>query len=234
MIAVVTGASSGIGAAIAGRLVRAGHHVLGLSRRGTVPEIVGEGRYEAVPVDLADPAAREAVFARLATSVEDVGLVVNNAGACTWAGPMEIAPERWRSLMELNFWAPLELTRALLPRMRRGALVVNVTSVTARHLPGPRFSPYAVTKSALSEATAGLRLELLERGIRVTEVAPGLVDTPIYEAVEDFARVEKKLREQVPRWLSPEDLADVVEWLVARPPHVDVAELVVLPTGQGR
>ena len=91
-----------------------------------------------------------------------------------------------------------------------------------------------MTKGALAEATAGLRLELLERGIRVTELAPGLVDTPIYDTVAGFSRVEGKLREAIPRWLSPDDLADTVEWLVTRPPHVDVAEMVVLPTGQGR
>lgn len=221
LTAVVTGSSSGIGAAVAARLGRT-MRVVGLARRGDVA------------VDLTEPAARAATFARLAAELDEVSVLVNNAGATTWAATTEVPLDEWRALMELNFWAPIELIRALLPRMPRGAQLINVSSVTTRHLPGPRFTPYAVTKGALAGALHGLRLELAEKGIRVTDLAPGLVDTPLYQTVAGFSRVEGKLREAVPHWLSPEDVADAVEWIVARPPHVEVAEMVVLPTGQGR
>lgn len=237
MHAVVTGASSGIGAAVAGRLLEDGARVVGLARNGDAMReafaAYGD-RFVPVVADLSDPEARARAIEEVLASVDRVDLLVNNAGACVYAGTLGVDWETWRSLGELNLWAAIELTRALVPVMGTGSLVVNVSSVTARHLPAPRFAPYAMTKVALDQFTESLRLELGPRGIKVTLLAPGLVDTAIYDKVDGFASAEERIRRAVPEWLAPADVADTVSWLVRRPAHVVVGEMVLLPLGQGR
>jgi len=112
--------------------------------------------------------------------------------------------------------------------------VVNISSVTARYAPSARFGPYAVTKAALDSFTTMLRLELDPRGVRVTSIAPGLVETPIYDKVEGFSAAREKLAKQIPRWLSAGEVADAIIWVLARPPHVVVGELTLMPSGQAR
>ena len=107
-------------------------------------------------------------------------------------------------------------------------------SVTARFLPGPKFAPYAASKAAVEHFTHALRLELAPRGIRVSLIVPGLVDTPIYDGLPDFARTRQKLVEQVPTWLRPDDVADAILWVVSRPTRVAVSELTLLPIQQTR
>jgi NAD(P)-dependent dehydrogenase (short-subunit alcohol dehydrogenase family) len=142
--------------------------------------------------------------------------------------------ERWRSLFEVNLFAVMEITKRLAPRMGPGSHVVNVSSVTARFAPNERFAPYAVTKAALDHWHAGLRQELEPRRVKTTLVAPGLVDTPIYDKVKGFERTRGKLREQLPRWLDAGDVADAVLWALGRPDHVCVGEMTLLPAGQVR
>ena len=236
-VAVVTGATSGIGAALAHRLAGEGARVIGIGRRGDVlAEQVarGEGRLSAVCGDLADPRGRADVIAEVERAAPRIDVLVNNAGEAAYASPLELGAAGWRALFEINLHAAVELAVALAPRIAPGGHLINVSSVTARFAPNARFAAYAATKAALDHATHALRLELDALGVRVSWLAPGLVETPLYDKVAGFAGARDKIARQVPRWLSASDVAEAIVWLVTRPPHVVVTELVMLPVGQGR
>ncbi len=100
--------------------------------------------------------------------------------------------------------AALELTQRVARDMLPGAQIINVSSVVAQHLPSAKFAPYAASKIALDCLSEALRLELHPRGIHVSTVSPGLVDTPIYDKVDGFERARQKIKEQVPAWLTAE------------------------------
>jgi NAD(P)-dependent dehydrogenase (short-subunit alcohol dehydrogenase family) len=234
---VVTGATSGIGAALVERLVAAGARVGGIGR-DPAKLAAAASRWGAlfVPLeaDLAVPEARARVAAATAEAFPHLDALVNNAAEVVYELPTALPIARWRELLEVNFLAGVELVQALVPRMSAGSHVVNVSSITARFAPNARFAPYAVTKVAVSSLTDALRLELDPAGIRVTLVLPGLVDTPIYDKVAGFEKTKKKISEQVPTWLSAGDVADAIVWALDRPPHVVVGEMVLLPRGQPR
>jgi len=235
--AVVTGVTSGIGAALAVKLIGAGATVAGLARdAGKLDQAkarLGE-RFLPFAVDLAVPEARTAALGKLAGAVQWVDVIVHNAAEVVYATPTELGVERWRRLLEVNALAGIELVERLAPKLRAGGHVVCVSSVTARFAPNARFSPYAVSKAAVERFVEGLRLELDPRGVKVTLIVPGLVDTPIYDKVDGFGRTRDKIREQIPTWLSSEDVAEAIVWTLERPPHVVVSELVLLPQGQAR
>lgn len=238
-LAVVTGATSGIGAAICHRLIREGATVIGVGRQAdalAAETTRGEGRFLAVCADLAEPAGRARAIAEIrahAAGAPRIDALINNAGVAAYAAPAELGAAGWRQLFEINLHAATELAVELAPRLAGGHLI-NVSSVTARFAPNARFAAYAATKAALDHATFALRLELDPLGVHVTSLAPGLVDTPLYDKVTGFAGARDKIAKSVPRWLSADDLADTVAWILSRPAHVVIAELVVLPLGQGR
>ena len=236
-LAVVTGATSGIGAALARRLYIEGATVIGVARnRDALAEEVirGEGRFIAVCADLAGRDGRAAAIAEIEDRAPRIDLLINNAGAAAYASPLELGVAGWRALFEINVHAAVELAVALAPRLLPGGHLVNVSSVTARFAPNARFAVYAATKGALDRATEALRLELDPRGVHVTSIAPGLVDTPLYTKVAGFAGARDKIARQVQRWLTAGDVADAVFWVVTRPAHVVISELVMMPSGQGR
>ncbi|HET9625652.1 MAG TPA: SDR family NAD(P)-dependent oxidoreductase [Kofleriaceae bacterium] len=235
-VAVVTGATSGIGAAITRRLLREAATVIGIARSAdalAAEAARGEGRFVAVCADLAEPAGRARAIAELRDRAPRIDALINNAGVAAYASPTELGAAGWRQLFEINVHAATELAVELAPRLAGGHLI-NVSSVTARFAPNARFAAYAATKAALDRATEALRLELDPLGVHVTAIAPGLVETPLYDKVEGFAATRDKIAKAVPRWLSADDVADAVLWILGRPPHVVIAELVVLPLGQGR
>lgn len=225
--AVVSGATSGIGRALVDRLLDAGWSVTGLGRRD--PERT-HPRFRAVRVDLADPADR----ARALADLPAPDLLVNNAAEITWSPTLAQDLDAWRHMSEVNVFAAIDLCQRLVPRMPDDGIVVNVSSVVAQELPAPPFAPYAVTKQALDLFTASLRMEVAARGLRVARVAPGLVETPIYGTVEGFSGTEARIRQRLPRWLDPDDVAEAVLWIASRPAHVAVADLTLLPRHQER
>jgi len=223
-IAVVTGSTSGIGAAVARSLAERGATVIGVGRRAGAT----------ITADLADPGARARAIEEIAARAPHVDVLVNNAGEAVYASPLELGARGWRALFELNCLAAVELAVGLAPRIRRGGHLINVSSVTARFAPNARFAAYAATKGALDRVTDALRLELDPLGVHVTSIAPGLVDTPLYDKVEGFAATRERIARQVPRWLDATDVADAITWILSRPAHVVIGELVLMPIGQGR
>jgi len=232
---LITGVTSGIGRALTTHLIGAGARVLGVGRDAERLSAVAEGwgeRFTPVLADLSSPEDRLRCIA--AAREAGVDALVNNAGACVYARPTAFSMDRWRALLEVNLLAAIELSSALGADMGAGGQILNVSSVTARHVAHPRFGPYAVTKAALEHFTESLRLELSPKGVAVSLLVPGLVDTPIYQKVEGFERAEARLREALPEWLTPQDVAESAAWMLSQPEHVVISELVILPRGQAR
>lgn len=236
-VAVVTGATSGIGEAITKELLARGASVVGVGRNeqklGALAQSLGE-RFTGVSADLGDDAARARVVELASARFERIDFLINNAAEVPYAAPLETALNRWRSLVEVNVLAAIDLTQHLVPLMRGTGHVVNVSSVSARFAANARFGTYAVTKRALDGFTDALRMELEGTGVKVTSIVPGLVDTPVYDKVTGFEKTLRRLREAIPTWLSAEDIASSVVWALSQPDHVVIAELVVLPKGQSR
>lgn len=235
-LALVTGVTSGIGAATVRALLAEGMQVLGVGRDPERLDSAARGfgpQFRPILADLAVPASRQRAFAQLATS-EPVRLLVNNAAECLYDSPLAVPAARVSRLFEINVSAVVELTQQVARRMTPGAHIVNVSSVVAQHLPSAKFAPYAASKAALDCVSEALRLELHPRGIHVSTVSPGLVDTPIYDKVEGFERARQKIREQVPAWLTAEDVSDAIVWIASRPPHLVVSQLTILPSAQAR
>lgn len=236
-VAVVSGVTSGIGKALTAQLLAAGARVTGLGRN---PEALALAAAEWGPaftpiqLDLAARPERRRTLQRLTEQLERVDIIVNNAAEVVYATPLGIDADRFASLLEVNTLAGIELIQALAGALPPDGHVVNVSSVTARHVAHARFSPYSLTKLALERFTEGLRLELAPRGIKVSLVAPGLVDTPIYDKVSGFDATRDALRKQVPEWLSAADVASAVVWMLTRPTSVTISELVLLPRFQAR
>lgn len=236
-LVVLSGVTSGIGLATARRLIAAGAEVLGIGRNADkLAEVAHElgPRFCPQLADLSSVNARAELASRLRRLERPVDVFLSNAAECVYESTLKLAPHDLRRLFETNVFAAMDLCQAIVPLMRAGSRLVQLSSLAARHLPNAKFSPYAATKAALEQFTEGLRLELHPRGIHVTVVAPGLVDTAIYDQVPNFEPTRQEIIEQVPIWLSAEDVADAIVWVLSRPSHVVVTELVVMPDRQTR
>ena len=232
--AVVTGASSGIGEATARRLAAAGFDVvLGARRLDRLAAIAAElpGAL-ALPLDVADPASVDTFCA----NVPDCRVLVNNAGGALGLEPIAQADEdKWRQMWETNVMGTLRMTRALLDKLIASGdgLVVNVGSVAAfERYPGG--AGYHAAKSAERAITDVLRMELLGRPVRVSEIDPGMVETEfsLVRFGGDAQRAEAVYAGVEP--LSADDIAECIAFIATRPSHVDIDEMVVRPRDQAR
>ncbi|HLZ37204.1 MAG TPA: SDR family NAD(P)-dependent oxidoreductase [Mycobacteriales bacterium] len=230
--AVVTGASSGIGAATARRLTAEGFDVIvGARRRDRLDEVAAEIGAIAHPLDVTDPASVTEFAARLPDAVH---VLVNNAGGAQGLDPVERADERqWRWMYDANVLGSLRVTQAVLPALRAsGDGHVVVVSSVAGHEVYEGGGGYTAAKHAQSAFAATLRLELLGEPIRVTEICPGLVETE-FSLVRFGGDVEKAKAPY--RGLTPlvaDDVADTIAWAVTRPSHVNIDRIDVKPRAQ--
>jgi NADP-dependent 3-hydroxy acid dehydrogenase YdfG len=230
-VAVVTGASSGIGAATARSLAAAGFEVVVAARRLERLEPLAEeigGR--ALRLDVTDPDS----VVELARKVPDAAVLVNNAGGALGLGPVaEADEEQWRQMYESNVLGVMRMTKALLPALERSGdgFIVIVGSVAGVEV-YPGGAGYTTAKHAASAIARTLRLELLGKPIRVSEVAPGMVETEfsLVRFGGDEARADGIYEGITP--LSAEDVADAIAYVVTRPPHVDVDYVSIKPTAQ--
>lgn len=238
-VAVVTGASSGIGAATARRLAGEGFAVVAAARRadrlaGLVDEITAAGG-TARPVTC-DVTSDESVAALAAAAPGPVTLLVNNAGGALGLDPVEQAPiEAWRWMYEVNVLGTVRVTKALLPALvDSGAGTIVVVSSTAGLVVYEGGGGYAAAKHAQTAVAETLRLELLGRPVRIVEIDPGMVKTDEFSLVRfrgDAGKAEA-VYEGVAEPLVAEDIADCVAWCATRPHHVNIDRLVVRPLAQ--
>ncbi len=233
-IAVVTGASSGIGAATARRLAAEGYDVVAAARRRELLDALAEDTpgIRAVTLDVTSAAS----VADFAASLDDVAVLVNNAGGAIGVEPVERAdPADWQAMYDTNVLGVLRVTQALLPALERGAGGhVVVTGSIAGHLAYEGGGGYAAAKHAAAALVETLRLELNGRPIRVTEIAPGMVHTEEFSLVRlrgDTAAAAR-VYAGVPDPLTAADIADCIAFAVTRPAHVNIDLLVVKPLAQ--
>jgi NADP-dependent 3-hydroxy acid dehydrogenase YdfG len=233
-VAVVTGASSGIGAATARRLAAEGYEVVAAARRRDRLDAL-EAAVPAVRAVTLDVTSAESVAA-LASELDDVAVLVNNAGGAIGVEPIERAdPADWQAMYDTNVLGVLRVTQALLPALERGAGGhVVVTGSIAGHLVYEGGAGYTAAKHGASALVETLRLELNGRPVRVSEVAPGMVRTEEFSLVRmrgDQAAAER-VYEGVAAPLTADDIADCIAFVVTRPAHVNVDLLVVKPLAQ--
>jgi len=233
--AVVTGASSGIGAATARRLAAEGFEVIVAARRAErLAELVAEiGSATAVACDITDDAA-VAELARAAGPTLD--LLVNNAGGARGADPVaDGRVEDWRWMYEVNVLGTLRVTQALLPALEAsGAGTIVIVSSTAGFTVYEGGGGYTAAKHAETALVGTLRLELSGQPVRVVEIDPGMVRTDEFALNRLGGDREKAdaVYAGVAEPLVADDIADCVAWVATRPHHVNVDRLVVRPLAQ--
>ena len=225
--AIVTGASSGIGAAIARAVAGAGAHVAGGARR--TDRLETEVKLE---LDVTDPASCDRFVAEAVRGLGGLDILVNNAGLGLGRDPFDASTEEdEETVLETNVQGVLRMTRLCLPHIRDGGHILNMGSVAGRQA-YENAAVYVTSKYAVRGFTYALREDLLGRPIHVTTVDPGLVES-------NFSRVRFRGDEEKAKAvyanvepLTPEDIAECVLFALTRPPHVNVDELVVKALAQ--
>ena len=229
--AAISGASAGIGAATARALAREGFKlILGARRLDRLARIAEPLSARALELDVTDPESVD----RFASEAGEIDLLVNNAGAAFGLDTVEEArDDRWEAMFQVNVLGVLRLTRAFLPTLEASGdgHIVNVGSTSSFEV-YRGGSGYTASKHALRALTRTLRLELLGRPIRITEINPGLVETEfsLVRFAGDAERAARVYEGMTP--LTAEDVADCVSWVATRPAHVNIDEVVIRPRDQ--
>jgi NADP-dependent 3-hydroxy acid dehydrogenase YdfG len=244
-VALITGASSGIGAASARELARQGAAVgLAARRRDRLEELEAEitrggGRALAIEADVTDRGQAQAAVERVVAELGRLDTVVNNAGVML-LGPIEDAPiEEWERMVELNLLGLLYVAHAALPHLlraagdapRRVADLVNISSVAGRQARSGS-GVYNLTKHGVGAFSESLRQEVTERHVRVSLVEPGAVDTELPDHIRPGVREQMMGRFAEVERLEASDIADAIAYIVTRPRRVAVNELLIRPTEQ--
>jgi len=230
-VAVVTGASAGIGEATARILASQGFHVVAVARRADrINALAAEIGGTAIVADVTDGAAVDALAGRLSR----VDVLVNNAGGAKGLESVADADlEHWRWMWETNVLGTLRVTRALLPKLIASGdgLIVTVTSIAAMEI-YDGGSGYTAAKHAQGALHRTLRGELLGKPVRLTEIAPGAVETEfsLVRFDGDQDRADAVYTGITP--LTPADVAEVIGFVASRPPHVNLDQIVIRPRDQ--
>jgi NADP-dependent 3-hydroxy acid dehydrogenase YdfG len=229
--AVITGASSGIGAATARALAGEGYRtVLGARRLDRLQELAAEIGGEAIALDVTDLTS----IADFVAAVDQCDVLVNNAGGALGLDPLaEADDEKWLTMYESNVMGQMRMTRALLSKLIESGdgHIVGITSIAAIE-PYKGGAGYNAAKHAQRAVLRVLRQELLGQPVRVTEVAPGMVETEFslvrFDGDEEAAkRVYAGMQP-----LTAADVAECIRWALAQPPHVNIDEIIVRPRDQ--
>ena len=238
-MAVITGASAGIGEAIAWSLAKAGYDLALLARRVERLEALrdqileGTSGVEVYVVKCDVRRRREVELIATQDWADRVAVVVNNAGLAKGVQKIQDGdPSDWEQMLETNVAGLLYTTRAFLPGMikRKSGHIINLGSVAGRWV-YPGGAVYCATKFAVRALSEGLRMDLMGTPIRVTNVEPGMVESEFslvrLENAEKAKQVYKGMRP-----LTPQDIAETVRWCLDRPQHVNIQEIVIYPTDQ--
>lgn len=240
-LAVITGASSGIGRSCAERFAEAGARLILLARREDALQQLASQLQERhrtevkiFGLDVRHRARVEEVVQSLSGGWEAIDILINNAGLSRGLDKLhEGSPEDWEEMIDTNVKGLLYVSRAVIPGMvrRRRGTVINIGSI-AGHEVYPRGNVYSATKHAVHALTTGMRMDLMDTPVRVCTVDPGLVETD-FSMVRfrgDVQRARAVYQNMKP--LTPDDVAEAVVFCATRPAHVQVAELIILPTAQ--
>lgn len=237
---LITGASSGFGAACARRFAADGHRLILLARSADALQNLAEDlapHASAIHVEIADMQDREAVMSlpdRLPADFHAIDILVNNAGLALGVNPAQSADlDDWETMVDTNIKGLMRMTRAMLPGMvrRNAGHVINIGS-TAANWPYPGGNAYGGTKAFVAQFTRNLKADLVGTAVRVSTIEPGMADT-------NFSKTRFKGDQQKAdavyagtQSLTADDIANAVHWIANQPPHVNINTVEIMPTCQ--
>ncbi|MGI5451791.1 SDR family oxidoreductase [Streptomyces sp. CA-249302] len=243
-VAVVTGASSGIGEASAEKLAALGAHVVVLARRSDrLTDLVARiekngGSATPIAADVTDKAAVQAAADRVAAELGGADLVFNNAGVMLPAPVEELPTDQWQQQIDLNVTGLMNVVGAFTPQLvetagERGvADLVNTSSIAARNI-FPNFAVYSATKAYVTHLSRHLRVELGPKNVRVSAIEPGIVGTELQSHVTDQGALDwLEGSKGAMEWLTPQDVAETIGFLAGLPPRVNLQQVTIMPTAQ--
>ncbi|TAJ15021.1 SDR family oxidoreductase [Marinilabiliaceae bacterium JC017] len=240
-IAMVTGATSGIGKATANKLAALEYHLIITGRRKErLQELQSqlEDKYNckviALVFDIRDNKQTEKALGMLEDKWKNIDILVNNAGLAAGADPIQEGLwSDWEQMIDTNVKGLLFLSKQVIPHMikQQKGHIINISSIAGKEVYAGG-NVYCASKHAVDAITKGMRIDLLKHNIKVTSISPGMVET-------EFSLVryhgDKEKADKVYKGLTPlfaEDIADTIEFVVTRPPHVNINDILVMPTAQ--
>ncbi|MBR8534177.1 SDR family oxidoreductase [Carboxylicivirga sediminis] len=239
-IAMVTGATSGIGKATAKKLAQSGYNLIITGRRNDrLQELKDNLKNHATEVetlcfDIRETIAIENAIKQLPAEWTNIDVLVNNAGLAAGADPIYNGLwSDWEQMIDTNIKGLLYLSKLIIPKMmeRKQGHIINVSSIAGKETYA-NGNVYCATKHAVEAITKGMRIDLLPYNIKVSSVSPGMVET-------EFSIVryhgDKAKADNVYKCLTPlfaDDIADAIEFMVTRPPHVNINDILIMPTAQ--
>lgn len=237
-IALVTGASSGFGQAICRKLIDDGYKVIGVARRAEKLQKLAEelgANFCALPLDVTKKDAVESILLQLPKEFQPIDILINNAGLALGLEPAYQANyEDWETMVQTNIVGLIHLTHHLLPGMveRNFGYIINLGSVAGTYA-YKGGNVYGATKAFVKQFSANLRTDLLGKKIRVTNIEPGLCGGTEFSNVRFHGNDEQAaaVYEGVD-YITPEDIANTVSWLVNTPTHFNVNALEIMPVAQ--
>lgn len=235
----ITGSTSGIGRATAVWLARSGHRLILCGRREErlselAAELGGDPGVHLLRFDVRDRTAVEQAIGQIPEAFRPVDVLINNAGNAHGLDPIDRgSPDDWDAMLDGNVKGLLYVTRALVEDLKRSGRgqIINIGSIAGKEV-YPGGNVYCASKFAVDALTQSMRMDLLAYGIRVGAINPGMVQTEFSEVrfKGDLQRAEAVYSSLQP--LQAQDIAEIIEFTITRPPHVNIADLLVLPTAQ--
>ncbi|MGN7832873.1 SDR family NAD(P)-dependent oxidoreductase [Pseudoxanthomonas sp. 22568] len=235
--ALITGATSGFGAAAVRRFVADGWRVIATGRRAdrlqALVDELGGDHVHAAAFDIRDEAAMDAALAALPEAFRGIDLLINNAGLALGTAPAQAASlEDWRTMIATNIGSLVTLTHRLLPALieRKGA-IINISSIAGTY-PYPGGNAYGGTKAFVTQFSLGLRSDLHGTGVRVTSIEPGMAETEftLVRTHGDQGASDKLYAGAAP--MTAEDIAETLFWVATLPPHLNINRLELMPVTQ--
>lgn len=234
---LITGATSGFGAAAVRRFASAGWRVIATGRRAErlqpLVDEFGAGKVHAAVFDIRDEPAMDQALASLPPAFAAIDVLFNNAGLALGTAPAQGASlHDWQTMIATNVSALVAMTHKLLPRLiQRRGLVINMSSIAATY-PYPGGNTYGGTKAFVKQFSLGLRSDLHGTGVRVTSIEPGMAATEftLVRTHGDQAASDRMYADASP--MTAEDIADTVFWIATLPPHLNINRLEMMPVTQ--
>ncbi len=240
-LALITGATSGIGKATSLKLASLGYDLIITGRRKARLESLAasitkqyNNKVKALVFDIRENSETDAAIATLDGDWKNIDVLVNNAGLAAGADPIQDGLwSDWEQMIDTNIKGLLYISKLIIPFMieRRKGQIINISSIAGKEVYA-NGNVYCATKHAVEAITKGMRIDLLKYGIKVSSVSPGMVET-------EFSIVryhgDKSKADDVYKGLTPlfaEDIADTIEFIVTRPPHVNINDILIMPTAQ--